>query len=440
MSEALAHLGSGALAPCAQALAAASPAWLADARRAAWDRFERMPLPSRVEHLWRYTDPARILPEARALQTSEIHFGDLPGDFHDGIYENAAAYALCRDGAMLSSTIDPLLAGNGLVVGDLRTAARNYESVVRPNLFALGGDCDGAGAKFDALSAALFSGGAFVYVPAGLDLELPVRIAHRVGGSGLVAARSLFVVGPRAKATLVLDLTSSDETDSPLFHETVEVFVGRGATLRLVTVQTFSRRTTHAPIVHARVEQEARFETTTLALGGGVTKSLQTSSLVGAGASARVQGIVFADGRRHFDHHTFQDHVGPHTSSELDYRTVVGDRARSAFTGRLRITREGVGADAKQRNHNMLLSEHARADTIPELEILNHDVKCSHAAAVGPIDAEQLYFCTSRGLSPAEARRTVVLGFLEPAVAGIPGESLQKRVRDALDARLGESK
>jgi Fe-S cluster assembly protein SufD len=153
-----------------------------------------------------------------------------------------------------------------------------------------------------------------------------------------------------------------------------------------------------------------------------------------------VQGIVFADGRRHFDHHTFQDHVAPNTSSELDYRTVVGDRARSAFTGRLRITKDGAGADAHQRNHNMLLSEHARADTIPELEIMTNDVKCSHAAAVGPIDEEQVFFCTSRGLSPAEARHAIVLGFLEPAVAGIPGENLKKRVRDALDARLGASR
>src|SRR5690349_16567812 len=117
MSEALANAGTSELASAVEALAAPSPAWLADARRAAWARYEAAPLPSRVEHLWRYTDPARLLPEGRALQTPEIHFGDLPGDFNDGIYENAAAYALCRDGAMLSSTIDPLLAGNGLVVG-----------------------------------------------------------------------------------------------------------------------------------------------------------------------------------------------------------------------------------------------------------------------------------------------------------------------------------
>jgi Fe-S cluster assembly protein SufD len=431
---------SPALAGILDTLASADPAWLAAARRDAWSRFEKLELPSRVQHLWRYTDPAKLLPDGRAATTPAGHFGELPADFHDGIYEHASAYAICRDGVLLRSTTDPLLAGVGLVVGDLRDAAKNHEDVVRPRLFSLSGDCDGAGAKFDALSAALFAGGTFVHVPAKAEVELPIRVAHRIGGSGLVAARSLVVVGAHAKATLVLDLTSADDDDAPMVHETLEAFVGPGATLRLVTVQTFSARTVHAPIVRARVERDARFETIALALGGGVTKALQTTTLAEPGAATKAQGIVFADGRRHFDHHTFQDHVAPNTSSELDYRTVVGDRARSAFTGRLRIAKEGAGCDAQQRNHNLLLSEHARADTIPELEILTNDVKCSHAAAVGPIDEEQIHFCMSRGLTPAEARRTIVLGFLEPAVAGVPGENLEKRVRAALDARLGASK
>lgn len=419
-------------------LAARDPSWLADARRAAWSRFESLPLPSRVEHLWRYTDPEKLVPGDRALIAPCSQFGELPDDFHDGTYENASAYALCRDGVLQRSTIDPLLAGRGLVVSDLSDAAVRHEDIVRPRLFSLAGQCDGAGAKFDALSAALFAGGTFVHVPAKSEVDLPIRVAHRVGGSGLMAARSLVVIGAQAKATLVLDLATSGEDDAPMIHEVLEVFVGAGASLRLVVVQNFSKRTVHAPILRAAVERDGRFESVNVAVGGGLTKALQTTSLNGPGASTRVQGIVFADGRRHFDHHTFQDHVAPNTSSELDYRTVVGDRARSAFTGRLRITKDGAGAGAHQRNHNMLLSEHARADTIPELEIMTNDVKCSHAAAVGPIDEEQLFFCTSRGLSPAEARRAIVLGFLEPAIAGIPGENLQKRVRDALDARLGE--
>lgn len=427
---------ASALADAVNSLAKSDPAWLAAARHDAWARFESLPLPSRVEHLWRYTDPAELQPGARAPQKAANGFGALPDDFQDGTHEHAAAYALCRDGALLRSTTDKPFADRGLEIADLRDAARRLESLVRPRLFSLAATCDAAGAKFDALSAANFAGGAFVHVPARAQIDLPIRIAHRVGGSGLVATRSLFVVGAEAKATIVLDLTSESDDDAPMIHETVEAFVGAGATLRIAVVQSFSRRTVHAPILRARVERDGRFDTVAVALGGALTKGLQTTVLAESGASSKVQGIVFADRRSRFDHHTFMDHVAPHTTSELDYRTVAADRARSAFTGRLRISKEGVGADARQRNHNMLLSEHARADTIPELEILTDDVKCSHAAAVGPIDEEQVYFCTSRGLTPSEARQTIVTGFLEPAVGGIPGEGLQRRVRDALAARL----
>jgi len=115
---------------------------------------------------------------------------------------------------------------------------------------------------------------------------------------------------------------------------------------------------------------------------------------------------------------------------------VIAHRARSAYTGNLRIGLEGEGADAHQRNHNLLLHETARADTIPELEILTNDVTCSHAAAVGPLDDEMVHFCNSRGLSPAEARRVIIAGFLEPVVTRIPGADLQERVRNALATRL----
>lgn len=435
MSETL--VPAADLAPSVAELAAKDPDWLAGERRAAWERWTSSALPSRVEHLWRYTDPAKLLPEGRRPSVDQTAFGDLPEDFKDGIFEHASAYALCRDGALLRSTVDPLLAGAGLLVADLRDAARTHADLVREHLFSLRGQCDGAGAEFDALSAALFSGGAFLHVPDGAAIELPVRIAHRVGGSGLVAARSLVVVGAGARVTVVLDLASAAETDAPMVHEALEAVVGRGAHLRLVVVQSFSRRTVHAPILRGRLARDARLETVTVALGGALTKALQTTSLPEAGAATSVQGIVFADGKSHVDHHTFQDHLAPHTTSVLDYRTAVGDRARSAFTGRLRIGREGAGADARQRNHNLLLSEHARADTIPELEILTDDVKCSHAAAVGPLDEEQVFFCTSRGLDPSEARRTIVAGFLEPAVASIPEGPLQQRVRGALDERLG---
>jgi Fe-S cluster assembly protein SufD len=417
--------------------AAGDPEWMRPARAAALARWNAEAVPSRVEHLWRYTDPAKLLPGDRAFPAADPSFGELPADFHDAVFDKASAYAVARDGVLLRSVVDPLLSDLGVVVEDLRTAARVRRALVESRLFGLRGICDAAGAKFDDLSAAAFQGGAFVHLPRGVLLERPIRVASRIGGGGVLAARSLFVADAGAQATVVVDLGSADEADATTLHETTEIYVGAGARLRVVFVQTLARKSFHAPVVRARVGRDASLETVTVALGAGTVKSLQATELAEHGASTRVLGIVFGDGRQHFDHHTFQDHVAPHTTSDLDYRTVVGERARSAFTGRLRIRTEALHCEAHQRNHNLILSDQARADTIPELEILTNEVSCSHAAAVAPIDEEQVYFCQSRGLSPLEARKAIVLGFLEPTVDRIPGELLLARVRDALDTRLG---
>ena len=173
-----------------------------------------------------------------------------------------------------------------------------------------------------------------------------------------------------------------------------------------------------------------------VALGGGLVKSLQTAELTGPGAEMKVRGVVFGTGRQRFDHHTFLDHMAANTMSDLDFRTVCDERERSAYTGRLRIVANAPGCDAHQTNHNLLLSAKARADTIPELEILTHDVTCSHAATVGPLDQDQLYYCQSRGFSPEEARRTIVMGFLEQTIARVPTDDVREGVRQVVDRRL----
>lgn len=418
-------------------VSADDPAWLRAARAAALARWNAEPLPHRAEHLWRYTDPARLVPGERPFLAPQKGFGDLPPDFHDAVFDLAAAYAVARDGVLLRSAVDPPLGDMGVLVEDLRVAARARKALVQPRLFSLRGTCDAVGAKFDDLSAATFAGGAFVRIPMGVRIERPIRIASRVGGDGVLASRSLIVADAGSHATVVIETSSVSDDDPTMFHETSEVFVGRGARLRLVFVQTLGKKALHAPIVRTRVERDGLLETVTVALGAGVVKALQTTELSEPGATTSVLGIVFGDRRRHFDHHTFQDHVAPQTKSDLDYRTVVTEHARSAYTGRLRIGEKGSGCEAHQSNHNLVLSEHARADTIPELEILTNDVACSHAAAVSPIDEEQIFFCESRGLSASEARRLIVLGFLEPTIAKIPGTALVARVRSALDARLG---
>ena len=424
---------ASAFADQVERLAADDPTWLADARRAALAAYESASLPDRAQHLWRYTDPAKMLPGKRALGTPGDAFGELPADYHDGTWEHVAALATVRDGRLLRTAIDPTVVDRGVGVMDIRDAARTHEDVVRARLLALTQpELD----KFEAFTTAHFAGGVFVHVKRGVALDRPIRIAHRVSGNDVLASRSLIVIEENAEAEVVFDLSTMDAADAAMLHCGTEVHVDAGARLRLVFIQSAGRKFVHAPVIRCRVARDASLETVTVAFGGALVKSQQTTEIVGKGASVKVLGIVFADGRQHFDHHTLQDHLVGHNGSDLDYRTVVANHARSAYTGNLRIGLDGEGSNAHQRNHNLLLHDTARADTIPELEILTNDVACSHAAAVGPLDEEVIHFCMSRGLDEDEARKLIIAGFLEPVITRIPGEDLQERVRTALATRL----
>jgi Fe-S cluster assembly protein SufD len=161
-----------------------------------------------------------------------------------------------------------------------------------------------------------------------------------------------------------------------------------------------------------------------------------SASLEGEGARSEVLGAVFGAGRGQVDDHFFQDHRAPRTASDLLVRVALRDRARASYTGRLRIGGEAPHSEARQENRNLLLSEAARADSIPELEILTHEVQCSHAAATGPVDPAQLFYLRNRGLSAREAERAIVLGFLEPVFARVPGEELREALRGLAGKRL----
>ncbi len=422
----------------ASRLGADDPAWLAAARLSASERYESLPQPSRVAHIWRYTDPDRVTPSADAIcATAGAAAPGLTGTPADT--DAAAGHALSHGGRLHAAQLDPSLAARGVLFGDLRAAAREHEDLVRPRLGSLTASCEGLASKIDALSLSAFAGGAFIRVPRGVQIERPLLVASTVTGSGLVASRSLIELGEGSTATVVIDLASDSEATCQL-HDATEVFVGAGAHLRIVYVQALGRKATHAPSLRARVERNGRIEMVSVALGGKVVKGLQTVELAAPGSEANVVGIVFGDGRQHFDHHTFIDHLTANSSSNLDYRTVVAGRARSVYTGRLRIGLDGAGCEAHQKNHNLVLSKRARADTIPELEILTNDVSCSHAATVGPLDPEQLYFCMSRGLSEPDAQRLIVEGFLEPTLDRIPGEALAESVRQSLAGRMEGSR
>ncbi len=217
----------------------------------------------------------------------------------------------------------------------------------------------------------------------------------------------------------------------------IEVLLGPGATLRLVSLQNWSQRVWHFAHHRAVVQQQAHVQWTIGALGARLAKVNQHVALAGQGAQAQVNGVMFTEDRQHLSYHTLQHHQVPGCTSDLLYKGALQDHARIVWRGMIRVEPGAVKTNGYQRNDNLMLSDHARADSIPGLEIEADDVVCTHGSTTGHVDQEQIFYAQTRGLSRAEASRVIVTGFFQqvfdripiPSVAEALGAAIRRRVR-----------
>lgn len=431
------------------------PDWLESWRLQGWEEYESRPLPDRVAHLWRYTEPEKFLTD----KVSAL----LPSGADDGAGGSAALSEVARrieaggessDAALAGSLVqqdvedatyalDPEWEDAGVVLCDLRTAVREHPDLVREYLGQMVSADDG---KFAGLNAAMFAGGVFLYVPEGVDVDLPVHTLFRSGRDlSAVFPRTLVILEESASATLIdeygatPDVSGNGGPPRVIAHAVMEGYVGKNARLRYVNVQNWGTRTRSHYTQKIKVGRDAAVSSVAVGLGGLYNKADIRTYLCGANAGSEMIGVLFGDSRQHFDNHTEHVHVHGHTFSDLDFKVVLEDRARSAYTGLIRIELDAGDSEAYQENRNLLLDDECRAESIPELEILNEEVRCTHGATVGPIDEEQVYYLMTRGLTRHQAERAIVEGFFAPVFERIDDESLRERlwgyVGDKLEAR-----
>lgn len=418
------------------------PDWLQDSRRGAWAAFEEAPLPDRVTHLWRYTDPGKFLP-ANGRPTSSsgpdsvADEASWPAEIRREIDEerlSGAAYSL--GGRVQAIRLSSELESRGVVLADLHDAALRFEDVVRRCLGKAVGRDHG---KFEALNEAVWQGGLLLYVPPRVSIERPIHVAMRPASSGgFLAPRLLVVLEDDASATLVDDYIARKEGSGEMqVNVTSEVLLGDRSHLRHVTVQQLGPRSQFYLTSRARVGGDGRYLGVLASLGAAAAKVDVGAVLAGKGAESEMMGVALGHKDQHFDHHTVHDHHSGHTYSNLDFKVVLQDRARSTYTGLIRIAPKADSSEAYQENRNLLLSGEAKAESIPELEILTDEVRCSHGATMGPVDDEHLFYLMSRGIPRAEALRMVVGGFIEPTLRALPTD-LKERVTSYVDDRLEE--
>jgi Fe-S cluster assembly protein SufD len=378
------------------------------------ERYRELPLPDTTQEAWRFTDLTGFDPDLFAADAAAPAANGTPM-----LDIDVAGFAHVTEGG-----IEIVRAPDGVIFEPLHEHERL-------------GTLVGADDKFTAHNAASWEHGLLVRVPKGVEREQPlyVRVVNSSPGGSLFW-RLLVVAEEGARFTLIEEYASATADLAAYSNAAVELFVERGAKLEYVSLQNLSRGTWHFATHHARVERDAELDWVTGGFGSRKGKTRIQNDLAGQGATSRVTGAYFADGEQHLDFDTFQEHIAPNTTSDFAFKGALRDEASTVWRGMIRVEPEAQRTNAYQENRNLLLSERAHADSIPGLEILANDVRCTHGATLGQVDREQLFYLMSRGLSRSEAERLIVRGFFQDVLDRIELEPVREALAEALEARI----
>ncbi|HUH12090.1 MAG TPA: Fe-S cluster assembly protein SufD [Longimicrobiales bacterium] len=421
---------------------AEEPEWLRNGRLRAWKVYEETPLPTTRLEEWRYTEVRQLaLEQVRAADaTGAAPAADPPADLPERARrlvsrERLAAGRVLQVGAdIVSVELDPGMAERGVILTDLRTAAREHPELVEP---WLGRILTPEHGKFQALNAAMWSAGVFLYVPRGVHVPAPIRVGRWIGEGGVAVFPRTLIVAEEASQVAYVDEYASPDVDQPVFVcAGVEVVASDSAQVQHVGLQQWGAGVRHLSLQRTVAKRDAKLDTLVVNLGATVARVDNAASLEGPGSRSDMLGLSFAQGDQHFDHNTRQDHVSDHASSDLLYKSALYDKGRSVFRGIIKVFKGAQRTDAYQTNRNLLLSDKARADSLPNLEIEADDVRCSHGATVGHLDEEELFYLMSRGLSRSEAERLVVFGFFGEVLERLSLPTVVEELRLAIEAKI----
>lgn len=409
------------------------PQWLQDVRRQAALRFDALPRPSRTDEAWRFSnlqafDPQDFTP-ARPVAL-EVTDSLLPlshgADSHSGslVFANDKLIARTRSAA----------SEQGVLWMSVSEAIEQHPELVR-RYFMQSEAVFGSG-KHLALHQASVRSGTFLYVPKGVQVEAPFQTFHWLAGSGQAVFPHTLLVAEEGSSVTFVDWFKSHGDSRNLACGVHDMHVGAGARLHYVSVQDWNRQSVALHSSTTSVAAGGGAVHLSLHLGGSFARSESVSHLRGAGARSEMLAATVADGAQEFDQRTLQDHCSPDTSSDLLYKNALYNEAKTIFAGLIRVAPHAHRTDAYQKVRNLVLSPDSEAVSLPGLEILADQVRCSHGATTGEINPEELFYMQSRGISEHEAYRLITFGFLNEVIERLPENSLRVRLQEVLQARL----
>ena len=408
--------------------------FLSNYRRSAWSAFQRLSIPKTSEEAWRRTDLRRLETDSFELvrkdkdlpAVSKELLQPLVGDTHGG--------QISLSPAGVEVYLAPELEAQGVIFTDFQTAAQKHSDVLEKvlgQIVAVDED------KFTAMTAAFSELGVLLYVPKGVRVTEPLHSVLWGPGNRRAYFSNLIVyLEEQSSVTYVHEYASPNESEQTLHSGIVEIFVGKAADLRFVEFQSWGDQVWNFTHERAKVERDANLDWIFGAVGSKLTKNFSEINLVGEGSTGRMSGFYFTDGTQHLDHDTQQNHHAPHTTSDLLFKGALKDHSRSVWQGMIYVAPGAQKTDGYQANPNLLLNSTARADSIPGLEIMADDVRCTHGATVGKIDPTEVFYLNSRGIPKEMAERLIVEGFFDPIMQRIPFEGVRERLQQSIIDKL----
>ena len=423
-----------------EALAALPPAspFVEGLRKRGLEDFRALPIPSQETEEWRYTDLsefefdlAPFVAGTRAETLDDVPEEILAAVGHVG---DRSGLQIQHNSTVSITHLEPALKGKGVLFTSLDEALTEHPDLVEDRLHAL---VSADRTKFTALHAAFRSGGTFVYVPRDVHVELPLQTISYVDAEGLAIFPHTLVVLDQGAELTFIDRYVSPPLAGAFSGAVTELFLGPNSRLQYVALQDWGGGMTHLSVQRALIDRDAQLRTLGVAFGGSVSRAEVESVLEGDGGSSEMLGVYFGDGAQHIDHRSIQDHVGNRTSSDLLFKGALKDRSEAIYIGTVIIEKGAHLCNAYQTNRNILLSETAKAHSVPNLEILTNDpTRCGHAASVGPVDDDQLFYLQSRGIPRDEAVRLIVTGFFREVLDRVELEEIRTTLEQAIEAEL----
>jgi len=406
------------------------PDWLKEKRKEAFEKFSDSGIPTRKNEEYKYTDVRKVFAGNFTAIHNEAHkLNSIPPSLGEGNIQLVFINGWLHKDSTLSAKLP-----KGVIVGNLAVdGLLNHSDLLKKYL-------DSAGDSLAQLNSALWTDGAFIYVPENIKLETPIEIIHISTGEKeiLASPRHLIIAEKNSSVSIIENNISLDLNVKGIVNSHVDIFVGENSKVQFYRLQNECKNVSLISSTNVVQEKNSHFDTNTITLGSEWTRNNLSIALNGENCESHLNGLFITNGTDLIDNHTSVHHNKPHCQSNQLYKGILDGKSTGTFNGKIFVARDAQKTNAYQSSKNILLSDDATINTKPQLEIYADDVKCSHGSTTGQLNEEALFYLRSRGLSVDSARNLLLYAFANDVLNTIRIDSLKNYLEELVNKKLAK--